>query len=36
MTCVYKKYEIKVKMVKEQWLELKNKFLFGHNMEIVI
>ena len=25
MTCVYKKYEVKIKMVQEQWLQLKAK-----------
>ena len=25
MTCVYKEYEIKIKMVQEQWLQLKNE-----------
>ena len=36
MTCVYKEYEIKTKMVQEHWLQLKMKFLLGYNMEIVI
>ena len=36
MTCVYKKYEIKTKIVQEQWLQLKMKFLLGYNMKIVI
>ena len=27
MTCMYQEYEIKAKMVQEQWLELKIKFL---------
>ena len=35
MTFVYKKYEIKTKMVQEQWLQLKIKFLMGYNMKIV-
>ena len=26
MTCVYKEYEDKIKMVQEQWLQLKIKF----------
>ena len=25
MTCVYKEYEVKIKMVQEQWLQLKTK-----------
>ena len=36
MTCVYKQYEVKIKMVQEQWLQLKMIFLLGFNMEIVI
>ena len=36
MTCVYKKYEVKIEMVQEQWLELKILFLLGYNMKIVI
>ena len=36
MTCVYKEYEGKIKMVEEQWLQLKMKFLLGYNMKIVI
>ena len=36
MTCVYKEYEVKIKMVQDQWLQLKMKFLLGHNMKIVI
>ena len=35
LTCVYKEYEIKTKMVQEQWLQLKMKFLLGYNMKIV-
>ena len=31
-----KKYEMKGKMVQEQWLQLKMKFLSGYNMNIVI
>ena len=31
-----KEYEIKTKMVQEQWLQLKIKFLLGYNMKIVI
>ena len=29
MTCVYKEHEVKIKMVQEQWLLLKMKFLIG-------
>ena len=36
MACVYKEYEVKIKMVQEQWLQLKMKFLLGYNMTIVI
>ena len=36
MTCVYKEYEVKIKMVLKQLLQLKIKFSFGYNMEIVI
>ena len=30
MTCVYKEYELKIKMVQEHWLQLKMKFLLGY------
>ena len=36
MTSVYKEYEIKTKMVQEQWLQLKMEILVGYNMKIVI
>ena len=36
LACVYKEYEVKVKMVQEQWLQLKMKFLLGYSMKIVI
>ena len=36
MTCVYKEYGVKIKMVEEQWLQLKMKLLLGYNMKIVI
>ena len=36
MTCMYKEYEAKIKMVQEQWLQLKMKFLLDYNMKIVI
>ena len=29
MTCVYKEYKVKTKMVQEQLLQLKMKFLLG-------
>ena len=32
MTCVYKEYEVKIKMVQEQWLQLKVKFLLDYNI----
>ena len=36
MTCVYKQYEVKTKMVQEQLLQVKMKFLLGYNMKIAI
>ena len=36
MTCMYKDYKFKIKMVQEQWLQLKMKSLWGSNMKIVI
>ena len=36
MTCVYKEYEVKIKMAQEQLLQLKMKFLLGFNMKTVI
>ena len=36
MTCLYKEYEIKIKIIKERWLQLKIKFLMGYNMKVVI
>ena len=36
MACVYKEYEIKIKMVQEQCLELKMKFLLSYNMKSFI
>ena len=36
MTCVYKEYEVKIKMVQEQWLQLEMKFLLGYSMKIII
>ena len=35
MTCVYKEYEVKLKMVQEQWLWLEIEFLLDYNMKIV-
>ena len=32
MTFKRKQYEDKIKMVQEQWLQLKMKFLLGYNM----
>ena len=34
MTCVSKEYEIKTKMVQEQWLQLKMTFLFFYWVEL--
>ena len=36
VTCLFKEYETKTKMVYEQWLQLKMLFLLGYNLEIVI
>ena len=36
MTGVSKAYEIKTKMVHEQWLQLEMLFLIGYNLKIVI
>ena len=36
MNCVYEEYQVKIKIVQEQWLQLKVKFLSGYNMKIVI
>ena len=36
MTCVYREYEVKIKMVQEQWLQVKMKFLLGCKMKIMI
>ena len=36
MNCVYKEYEVKIKMVHEQWLQLKITFLLDYNIKIVI
>ena len=32
-SCVYKEYEVKIKMVQEQWLQLKMKFLLVYYMK---
>ena len=32
MNCVPKEYDIKTKMVQEQWLQLKMMFLLGYNL----
>ena len=34
ITCVSKEYEIKIKMVQEQWRKLKMTFLLGYNLKI--
>ena len=34
MTCVYKEYEIRMKMVQKQWRQLKIKFLLGYSKKI--
>ena len=36
MTCASKEYQIKTKLVQEQWLQLKMKFLLGNNFKVVI
>ena len=36
MTFAYKEYKVKIKMVQEQWLQLKMKFLLDFNMKIII
>ena len=36
LACVYKEYEVKVKMVQEQWMKIKMKVLLGYSMKIVI
>ena len=36
MTCVSKEFEIKAKMVHEQWLQLQMQSLLGYNLKIVI
>ena len=33
---MYKEYEVQIKMVQEQWLQLKMKFLLGYNMKTVV
>ena len=30
---MYKDYKVKIKMLQEQWLQLKMKFLLGYNMK---
>ena len=35
MTCMYKDYEFKIKMVQEQCQQLKIKSSWGFNMKIV-
>ena len=36
MACVYKEYRHKIKMVQEQWPQLKMKILLGYNMKLFI
>ena len=36
MAFVYKGYEANIKVVQEQWLQLKIKFLLSYNIKIVI
>ena len=36
MTCVCKEYEVKIKMLQEQHLQLKMKFLLGYSMKILL
>ena len=35
-TCVSKEYKIKIKIEKEQWLQLKILFLLGYNLKTVV
>ena len=35
MTCVYKEFKTKTKLVQEQWLQLKMKFVLGYNIKVV-
>ena len=35
MTCVSKEYEIKTKLVQEQWLQQKMTFLLGYNLQLL-
>ena len=34
MICISKEYEIKTKMVQEEWLQLKMTFLFFYSIEV--
>ena len=36
VTCVSKDYEIKTKVVQEQWLKVKMPFLLGYNLQMFI
>ena len=36
MACVFKYYEVKIKMVQKQRLQLKMKVLLDYNMKIVM
>ena len=35
MTCVDKGYKFKIKLIQEQWLQLKMKSLLGSNVKII-
>ena len=35
MAYMFKEYEIKTKIVHEQWLQLKMKFLLGYNLKML-
>ena len=35
IACVSNEYEIKTKMMQEQWLQLNMLFLLGYNLKIV-
>ena len=36
MTCVYKEYNVEIKMVQEQWLQPKMKFVLSYNINIFL
>ena len=35
MARVYKKHEVKTKMVQDHWLQLKTKFSLGYNKNVI-